>query len=72
LVLPAVYDGDMAKVGEVVVEDEIKVQRTGTPLSPVLEEADRVRQKRAFETLRALRGKIHLDIAIDELRGRNR
>lgn len=30
------------------------------------------RAKRAYEKAMALRGKIHLDINIDELRGRNR
>lgn len=33
---------------------------------------ERVRYKRAYEKLLSLRGKIKIDIDIDELRGRNR
>lgn len=36
------------------------------------EEIRQRRAKRAYEKLIALRGKIHIDIDIDELRGRNR
>ena len=36
------------------------------------EEVKQRRIKRAYEKLQALRGKIHLNIDIDELRGRNR
>ena len=67
-----VYDGDMAKVSEVVSEAEIKIQPTGKRPPTVLEEYDRIRQQHAFELLKALRGKIHLDIDIEELRGRRR
>ena len=36
------------------------------------EEVKQRRMKRAYEKLQALRGRIHLNIDIDELRGRNR
>ena len=62
----------MAKANGVVSEEEIRVERTGKRPPTVLEEYDRLRQQRAFELLRAMRGKIHLDLDIDELRGRNR
>lgn len=65
-----VYDGDMAKVSEVDTESEIKIQPTGRRPPTVLEEYDRIRQQRFAEALRSLRGKIHLDIDLDELRGR--
>ncbi|HSY49234.1 MAG TPA: hypothetical protein VLC46_10520 [Thermoanaerobaculia bacterium] len=42
--------------------------RTMDDLSP----EDRARQMRFAEKLKALRGKIHLDIDLDELRGRRR
>lgn len=62
----------MAKTSEVVNETEIKIQPTGKRPPTVLEEYDRIRQQRFAEKLRALRGKIHLDIDLDELRGRRR
>jgi hypothetical protein len=49
-------------------ETEVKTSQTST----VLEAYDAIVRHRAFERLRALKGKIHLDIDIDELRGRNR
>ena len=36
------------------------------------EDVQQRRMKRAYEKLIALRGKVHLNIDIDELRGRNR
>jgi len=39
---------------------------------PNLSEDERARRKRFYEKAMALMGKIHLDIDIDELRGRNR
>ena len=36
------------------------------------EEVRQRRAKRAYEKLMALKGKVHLNIDIDELRGRNR
>jgi len=38
----------------------------------VLEAYDAIQRHRAFERLRLLKGKLHLDIDVDELRGRNR
>jgi hypothetical protein len=38
----------------------------------VLDAYDAITRHRAFERLRALKGKVHLDLDIDELRGRNR
>ena len=43
-----------------------------TPLPTVLKTSDEARKHRAFKRLQDLKGKIHLDIDIDELRGRNR
>jgi len=62
----------MAKTSEVTTEPEITIQPTGKRPPTVLSEYDRIRQKRAFDAFKALKGKIHLDIDIDELRGRNR
>jgi hypothetical protein len=63
----------MAKASEVVApEDRVRIQPTGSRPPTVLEEYDRLRQKAFAEKLRALRGKIHLDIDLDELRGRRR
>jgi hypothetical protein len=69
--VPHVYDGDMAKVE--TTEAQIPAKRVWPPrtmddLSP----EDRARQMRFAEKLKALRGKIHLDIDLDELRGRRR
>ena len=62
----------MAKTGEVGSEPPIEIQRTGKRPPIVVDEYDRIRRHRAFERLRALKGKIHLDVDVDELRGRNR
>lgn len=59
----------MAKTSEVVSEPPIKIQPTGKRLT-VMDEYDRIRQQRFAEGLRSLRGKVHLDIDLDELRGR--
>jgi hypothetical protein len=45
---------------------------TWEELQALPEEAKRRRGKRALARLQALRGTIHLNIDIDELRGRNR
>lgn len=64
-----VYDGDMASETTVKAnEPEVKPRQTPS----VLEAHEAILRHRAFERLRALKGKIHLDIDIDELRGRNR
>jgi hypothetical protein len=62
----------MAKASEVIDEAEVKIQPTGRRPSAVLEEFDRLRQKRVAEWFRKWSGKIHLDIDVDELRGRRR
>ena len=62
-----VYDGDMAKEQSVKADAQKK-----TPLPTVLKTSDEARKHRAFKRLQDLKGKIHLDIDIDELRGRNR
>jgi hypothetical protein len=64
-----VYDGDMATETTAKVSKP-KVKPTEKPT--VLEAYDALCRHRAFKRLRALKGKIHLDIDIDELRGRNR
>jgi hypothetical protein len=64
-----VYDGDMAT---------IQTTRTGVESRRKIESMDdltpeeRARQLRFAEKLRALAGKIHLEIDLDELRGRRR
>ena len=68
----SVYDGDMPKVKEVAHEEKVRIQPTGIRPPTVLEEYERIRQKELAKKLRALRGKIHLDIDLDELRGRCR
>lgn len=67
-----VYDGDMAKASEVSEETEVRVQPTGARPSTVLEEFDRQRQKRVAAWFEKWAAKIHLDIDLDELRGRRR
>jgi len=63
----AVYDGDMANRNEAAaVIDRTEPKPVETELTPD------ERRHRAFQRLQALKGKIHLDIDIDELRGRNR
>lgn len=65
-----VHDGDMAKV-EVVETDvgdkKVWPPRTMDDLSP----EDRAQQMRFAEKLKALAGKVKLDIDLDELRGRS-
>jgi hypothetical protein len=62
----------MAKTSAVTEEPEVRVQPTGTRSSTVLEEFDRQNQKRVAAWFAKWRGKIHLDIDVDELRGRRR
>jgi len=57
----------MANRYEAAVVDE---QTEGKPVERELTAEER--RHRAFQRLRALKGKIHLNIDIDELRGRNR
>jgi len=38
----------------------------------IIEGLEQIRRRRAYEKFMALKGKIQLDINIDELRGRNR
>lgn len=66
-----VDDGDMAKASSVIEEAEVRVQPTGTRPT-VLQEFDRQRQKRVAAWFKKWSGKIHLDIDLDELRGRHR
>jgi hypothetical protein len=54
------------------VIDEVLIQPTGRRPSTVLEEFDRLRQQRMAEWFEKWKGKIHLDIDVDELRGRRR
>jgi len=65
-----VYDGDMAKAIAVTEESKVRVQPTGTRRSAVLDAFDRQRQKRVAAWFKKWRGKIHLDIDVDALRGR--
>ena len=67
-----VYDGDMAKASAVSEEPTVRVQPTGTQPPTVLQEYDRQRQKRVAAWFEKWAGKIHLDIDLDELRGRRR
>ena len=62
----------MAKASEVIDEAEVAIQPTGTRPRTVLEELDQLRQNRMAEWFEKWRGKIHLDIDVDELRGRRR
>jgi hypothetical protein len=68
----AVYDGDMAKASAVIEQPEVRVQPTGMRPPTVLAEFDRQNQKRVAAWFKKWRGKIHLDIDVDELRGRRR
>ena len=55
-------------------EHTVKENEAGVkpdPPKPVLDAYDALTRHRAFEGLRALKGKMHLDIDIDELRGRH-
>jgi hypothetical protein len=67
-----VYDGDMARASAVTNDSEVRVQQTGSRPPTVLEEFDRQNQKRVAAWFAKWRGKIHLDIDVDELRGRRR
>jgi hypothetical protein len=64
-----VYDGDMASV-----ETNLTVVRDGRKIKSMddLTPQERAAQMRFAEKLRKLAGKIHLDIDLDELRGRRR
>ncbi|MGH9419290.1 MAG: hypothetical protein ACRD3J_04890 [Thermoanaerobaculia bacterium] len=64
-----VYDGDMASVETkpTAVRDKRKI-KSMDDLTP----EERARQMRFAKKLGALAGKIHLDIDLDELRGRRR
>ena len=57
----------MANRSEAAVMDR---RMENKPVEPELTPEER--RHRAFQRLQALKGKIHLDIDIDELRGRNR
>jgi hypothetical protein len=59
----------MAKAVKVA---EVMIQPKGRRPSTVLEELDRLRQQRIAEWFEKWRGKIHLDVDVDELRGRRR
>lgn len=64
-----VYDGDMAKVETAATEvrdRKVWPPRTMDDLSP----EDRAKQMRFAEKLKALAGKVKLNIDLDELRGR--
>lgn len=58
-----------------VPEDLLKAAQevTGKGITEtIVDGLERVRRQRFYEKLQQLKGKIHLDIDIDELRGRNR
>jgi hypothetical protein len=61
----------MAKASVVSEELEVRIQPTSTRPPTVLQEYDRQRQKRIAAWFKKWAGKIHLDIDLDELRGRN-
>lgn len=69
---PRVYDADMAKAHVETEESEVRVQPTVTRPPTVLQEFDRQRQERVAAWFKKWSGKIHLDIDLDELRGRRR
>jgi hypothetical protein len=56
-----------------IVEENVKKEMPIDPLTgkPFTEE-EWARRKRFGEKMRALKGKLHLNIDLDELRGRNR
>jgi len=64
---PRVYDGDMANHNEAVVEER---QTQSKPVEMELTAEER--RHRAFQRAIALKGKVRLNIDIDELRGRRR
>jgi predicted component of type VI protein secretion system len=66
---PRVYDGDMASVETTKLQ--VRVRRRIESMDDLTPE-ERARQLRFVEKLEALAGKIHLDIDLDELRGRCR
>jgi hypothetical protein len=58
-----------------IPEDLLKAAQevTGAGITETLVEGlERVRRQRFYQKLQQLKGKIHLNIDIDELRGRNR
>jgi hypothetical protein len=58
-----------------IPEDLLKAAQevTGAGITEtIVEGLERVRRERFFRKLQELKGKIHLNIDIDELRGRNR
>ena len=63
----AFYDGDIPNRNEAVIEEHEPV---GNPVDEELTPEER--KHRAFQRAIALKGKIHLDIDIDEIRGRRR
>jgi hypothetical protein len=63
--------GRRPKANKVSDKAEVPMQPTGRRPSTVLEEFDRLRQQRIAEWFQKWRGKIHLDIDVDELRGRH-
>ncbi len=64
-----VYDGDMANARD--TNPEVRERRKIESMDDLTPE-ERAQQFRFAEKLRALAGRIHLDIDLDELRGRNR
>jgi hypothetical protein len=66
---PRVYDGDMANVE--TTKPQVRVRRKIESMDDLRPE-ERAQQMRFAEKLKALAGKIHLDIDLDELRGRRR
>lgn len=60
-----------ANLPEELLEKAMEV--TGQGITETLVEGlEQLRRRRFYEKLQQLKGKIHLDIDIDELRGRNR
>jgi hypothetical protein len=66
---PRVYDGDMANVES--TKPQVRERRKIESMDDLTPE-ERAKQLRFAEKLEAFAGKLHLDIDLDELRGRNR
>lgn len=66
---PRVYDGDMANVES--TKPQAREKRRIESMDDLTPE-ERAKQLRFAEKLEAFAGKLHLDIDLDELRGRNR
>jgi hypothetical protein len=64
-----VYDGDMASVE--IIKLSVRERRKIESMDDLTPE-ERARQRRFVAKLNALAGKVHLDINLDELRGRSR